>query len=386
MAMALGVILSAAAVTVPLWQPTAVADPVNPRPNAYVLAVGVDVYTVHETPNYKVGDLKGCENDAKNLASRMKAQAGAIFGSVETRTLLSRDATGNAIKTSMAELSKAGKAGDWIVLVLSGHGGIDPNNGRWNFVPTDCKEVYDTDLLQWANTLAAQGKKVWIIVDACQSGQLRVNARELLERYQDPQGGGILLMLATMPKENSQALGMYSTYAQAVNEALAGDADFNGDGTVTLREVREYAYNRAYELNRTADLPEQNGECVASLSMSDNQPLAQAKTKMVLRANSELTRQDAKDTARKDSFAKTYSVNLQAGTRYVIDLKSTAFDTYLRIEDAQGRQVALNDDIGGRNLNSQVVFTPTTGGNYRIVATTYAGGITGVFTLTVKQG
>jgi hypothetical protein len=37
----------------------------------------------------------------------------------------------------------------------------------------------------------------------------------------------------------------------------------------------------------------------------------------------------------------------------------TAFDTYLRLEDAQGNQVAFNDDMGGRNRNSRIVFTPS---------------------------
>jgi hypothetical protein len=381
MATALGVLLCAAAIMVPLWPEPAAGGGVNPRPDCFVVSVGVDTYAKVTGLN----NLKGCENDATNLTSRMKDQAGKHFGTVDTRVLLSSDATYNSVHSALNQAAKKGKAGDWVVLVLSGHGGMG-GDGRWAFMPTDGKGISDTEIVRWADTLASQGKKVWIIIDACECGGLRLNARELLELYQDPQGGGVLLMLAAMPKEESEALGQFSTYAQAVNEALAGDADFNGDGIVTLREVRQYAYHRAYELNHQHSLKDQNGECVASLSMSDNQPLAQAKTKFVLRASSELTLKDKKDTARKDSFAKSFSVTLQANTRYVIDLKSSAFDTYLRVEDATGRQVAFNDDVGGKNLNSQVVFTPQTAGTYRVIATTYAGGITGVFTLTVKQG
>src|SRR6516165_8714335 len=94
MAMALGVILSTAAATLQFSPAPAAADAVNPRPSAYVLAVGVDQYS----PGVGVNNLKGCENDATNLASRMKDQAGGLFGSVDTRILLSKDATGNGIK------------------------------------------------------------------------------------------------------------------------------------------------------------------------------------------------------------------------------------------------------------------------------------------------
>jgi hypothetical protein len=380
LALALGVVLAAAAVTVPLWPTPAAADDAKGRPDCYVLSVGIDGYC---TPG--LCKLSGCEHDAVNLANRMKDQAGTLFGAVDSRLVLSQDATGPGLRASMADIAARGKAGDWVVLVLSGHGGID-TNGRWQFATVDGQHLVDTDLLEWADKLAAQGKKAWIIVDACHSGQLRLNARELLERYQDPQGGGVLLMVATVPAETSLAMGQYSAYAQSVNEALAGDADFNGDGTVTLREVRQYAYNRAFELTHKATRPDQNGECVASLSIADSQPLAQVKTATMLRVNSQLTRQDPRDKVRKDCYGRGYAVNLKAGTRYVIDLKSTAFDAYLRIEDGQGRELASNDDVGGLNRNSQVVFTPNVTGSYRIVATTCFGNRTGSFSLTVKQG
>jgi hypothetical protein len=379
MALALVTLVSAAALNLPAKPAPARADDAKTRPDCHVLAVGVDQYH----PDSKCGCLKGCEADAKNLTQRLKDQGGRLFGTIDSRLVLSKGATGQAVRAALAQAATKGKAGDWTVLVLSGHGGS--KNGRWFFLCTDSVPLTDTELLRWADTQAAQGKKVWIIVDACHAGQLRVNARELLERYQEPQGGGILLMVAAMPSESSMALGQFSTYAQAVNEALAGEADFNGDGVVTLREARTYAYDRALELNRQFGKPPQNGECAASLSISDSQPLAQSRVKMLLRKNEDLTAQDGKDTVRTGSRRKLYKVKLQAGTQYVIDLKSMAFDTYLRIEDPQGYQVAENDDISNGNRNSQVVFTPGAAGAYRIVATSYEGGATGSFTLTVKQ-
>ena len=56
---------------------------------------------------------------------------------------------------------------------------------------------------------------------------------------------------------------------------------------------------------------------------------------------------DPKDKLLKNCPCKTYDYKMKAGTIYVIDLKSTAFDAVLRLENADGKQVAINDDAPG---------------------------------------
>src|SRR5262249_453024 len=55
-----------------------------------------------------------------------------------------------------------------------------------------------------------------------------------------------------------------------------------------------------------------------------------------------------------DSFrklpAKLYTVELKAGKTYVIDLISTDFDCFLRLESPDGNRIA-DDDDGGEGLN-----------------------------------
>jgi hypothetical protein len=359
----------------------------EPLPDCQVLAVGVNLYS----PESRLPNLKGCKNDAVNLSQRLTDQEGKLFAKVAPQVLADEQATGNNTRQAMERIRKQGKAGDWIVLVLSGHADIDSNGalpGRWYFLLHDGGKLSAAELLEWTDALAAEGKKVWIIVDACHAGQLRLNAQELLERYQDPRGGGILLMLASMPRQQGLCLGQFGSYAQAVNEALAGDGDLNGDGVVTLREVRHYAYHRTYELVRQF-IPEpgseHDGECSSSLSIADSLPLAMARGKVIFKANAELTRLDAKDTTRENRFLKVYTVKLQEGATYTIDLKSGAFDTLLRLEDAEGRMLAENDDVRGRDCNSRLVFTPASTAEYRIAVTTFGEGETGSFTLKVKQ-
>ncbi|MCI0682965.1 MAG: PPC domain-containing protein [Gemmataceae bacterium] len=94
---------------------------------------------------------------------------------------------------------------------------------------------------------------------------------------------------------------------------------------------------------------------------------------------------DPYDRVRKQSYSKARTVRLPAGQTLTIDLTSTAFDTYLRVEDEDGNEVAADDD-GGEGLNSRVTLTPPRAGNYRLIATSFRGGATGAFQLRVSPG
>ena len=74
---------------------------------------------------------------------------------------------------------------------------------------------------------------------------------------------------------------------------------------------------------------------------------------------------------------------MKAGQTYTIDLKST-WDNFLRLENAQGQQLAQDDDSGG-NLNARIVFRAPEDGYYRIIVTTFAQGASGNYTLMINQ-
>lgn len=108
----------------------------------------------------------------------------------------------------------------------------------------------------------------------------------------------------------------------------------------------------------------------------------------VLTLAGELTKDDPKDTAHKDSHARTHLLALRASVPYTIDLESPdgekRFDPYLRIEDADGKQLKEDDDSGG-NRNARIVFTPEKDGQFRLIATSFAGGATGAYTLRLRH-
>ena len=79
----------------------------------------------------------------------------------------------------------------------------------------------------------------------------------------------------------------------------------------------------------------------------------------------------------------THKVALEKGTNYTFDLTSSRFDTYLKLLDSQGK-LLRHDDDGGDDLNSRITFTPSAGGTYRLVVTSYAKNAVGNYALAIS--
>lgn len=102
--------------------------------------------------------------------------------------------------------------------------------------------------------------------------------------------------------------------------------------------------------------------------------------------NETLTRADPLDTVRVGSHRKVYTVRMEAGRTYTIDMMSNAFDSFLRLEDASTGQNLAMDDDGGERLNSRIHFRAFRTGDYRVIATTLGPGQVGPFRVTVREG
>lgn len=102
-----------------------------------------------------------------------------------------------------------------------------------------------------------------------------------------------------------------------------------------------------------------------------------------LKIESQITKDDPKDRARRNSNAKVYLVKMAKDKTYTIDMESGDIDSFLRLENEAGTQLKYDDD-GGDNLNARIIFRAETAGTYRIVATTF-GGDMGPFTLKIRE-
>jgi hypothetical protein len=110
-------------------------------------------------------------------------------------------------------------------------------------------------------------------------------------------------------------------------------------------------------------------------------------SKSILDQRGTWTQQDPIHPERQSRY-KTYTVNLQAGKFYTIDLASTndMQDPFLYLTDSTGKVLAFDDDSGGglAGLDARIVFVPTQTGPYRIIATSLNNCL-GNFTLTVRE-
>lgn len=91
---------------------------------------------------------------------------------------------------------------------------------------------------------------------------------------------------------------------------------------------------------------------------------------------------DSGDCARGGgAHQETWSLVVPDETTVRIDLESTAFDAYLILRDDLGEVLAVDDD-GGSDVNARIERT-LAAGSYEIVASSFATGETGAYTLSV---
>jgi hypothetical protein len=112
--------------------------------------------------------------------------------------------------------------------------------------------------------------------------------------------------------------------------------------------------------------------------------IAELKTDLV--ATAELSNKDPKYPRRGGPY-KLHTVKLQADKKYQIDMMSSAFDSYLFLEDSAGK-LLMEDDDGGDGLNARIIFVPKKTDTYRIIATTFnqfVGAPVGAYTLIVME-
>jgi len=95
-----------------------------------------------------------------------------------------------------------------------------------------------------------------------------------------------------------------------------------------------------------------------------------------------LAKDDPLDKVRK-KHCRIFEVRMNSGKRYLIDLTSSQFDAYLRLENAGGKQLAEDDDSGDGN-NARIRFKAPSDGIYRVIATTY-NLETGQFLLKIRE-
>ena len=115
--------------------------------------------------------------------------------------------------------------------------------------------------------------------------------------------------------------------------------------------------------------------------------------KIVFEKKDKLTKDDPLMPSPKDkaelAHHKLYGFAMKAGHSYTFDLVSDdktgkKLDTFLRLESADGKELAQDDD-GGGFPNSRIVHHALKNGDYRVIATSFEPKQTGSYTLTIRE-
>jgi predicted Zn finger-like uncharacterized protein len=142
---------------------------------------------------------------------------------------------------------------------------------------------------------------------------------------------------------------------------------------------KDFTYTLDIDLKRSAGNP-------LKIQLPQD-PITIAKTKTVLDTKEKLAASDPFDPTlsqpKKKAHMKAFTVKMEAGKTYVIDLKSTAFDAFLRLSAPTGMPLA-SDDNGGGGTNARITYRANATGMYRILAISHNGKI-GAFHLTVTE-
>lgn len=227
-------------------------------PALYVLAIGVSEYAGKMKLRYAA-------DDADNLSRAFVKRTGKAFRKVEVKVLKDRDATRKNILDGLAWLEKVMTPQDVAVFSFSGHGARAPD-GRFFFIPVDVdvenvvKTCVSGDELK--DALAAVPGRIITVLDACHSGAAARDRRDVpptadLVRDLVTDDYGVIALCSSLGREYSlegpDVEAGYFTYA--LIEGLAGDADANKDGIVSLTELERFTTSRVSELTKGKQHP-----------------------------------------------------------------------------------------------------------------------------------
>lgn len=271
------------------------ADSLKRKGTLYILAIGVGKYANQEY------NLNYTPDDATSFASQLKLEQERLgqFQSVEIKTLLNENAQKENILRELKRVAASVQPEDVLVVYFSGHG--KASGDHFYLVPHDlgyagardrvtgpalkqilAHSISDLELEETFRGIDAG--QIFMIIDACNSGQALENKKEPRRGPMNTRGlaqlayeKGMYILTASQNVEEAfvseKLKHSYLTYALIEDGLKTAAADTNLDGELTLREWFDYAVNR---------VPKLREETLQSKSLEEVTPAVNAVRKQEL--------------------------------------------------------------------------------------------------------
>jgi hypothetical protein len=215
-----------------------------PQPASFALVIGIEKYR-------DVVAATGARRDAERFAEMVRTTLGLPEDNI--RTLLDERAGKSDITKQVHWLQKNVPAGSRIYVYFSGHGAPDPTSGASFIVPYDGDPQYLAEsAIKMTEILGdlekTKAKDVLAISDSCFSGQggrsvLAPGTRPLVRVEEVKTTARVALLSASSGAEISgpSADGKGGLFSKYLIDAIgSGQADMNGDGQISLKELEDW--------------------------------------------------------------------------------------------------------------------------------------------------
>ncbi len=222
------------------------------KPNLYLLSVGVSDY---ENPIFT---LDVAHKDAEVIAEVFGRQGKGLYKKVKSRVLTNKEATRDNILDSLDWLLGEATQRDTSIIFMAGHG-LKDGTGNYYFLPHDgMPDKLRRSAVKWnelQDTLVNLPSKVILMVDTCHSGAVTGKRRGVSDitealRELNNTDSGVVVMTAATGREESQERSEWGhgAFTKAMIEGLQGQADYNKNSIIEIKEIDLYVTTRVKEL------------------------------------------------------------------------------------------------------------------------------------------
>ncbi|MBK9337461.1 MAG: caspase family protein [Lewinellaceae bacterium] len=240
-------------------QDTRGAQPSNQKPSnqkpshqTRAVVVGISNYQHNAIP-----DLKYADRDAQAFADWLASAGGGRIPADSIIVLLNENATAGKVITALDGLTETTQEGNLIFIYFSGHGDIEKVTTRQNgyllchdapattYPAGGCLPLaYLQDIV---STISEKKGRVVLVTDACHAGKLAgsgINGTQTTNAALAKQFANEVKIMSCQANElaleGEQWGGGRGVFSFYLVDGLAGSADKNTDGAVSLLEIRRY--------------------------------------------------------------------------------------------------------------------------------------------------